>query len=73
MTAGPDTMPEKFGPRTGATIGTRFDDIETEMRIDYLAPGKPVRLMHIYRQNDGRELKCKGLGWCRECNRAGLA
>jgi hypothetical protein len=51
-------------------IGTRFDHITTEIRPDYGAPGKPIREMHIYRQADGRELKCKGLGWCRECNKA---
>ena len=41
---------------------------------DPIAPGQPVREMHIYRQNDGRELKCAGLNFCRECNKAeGLA
>jgi len=55
-------------------IGTRFDDISTEVRPDYGAPGKPIREMHIYRQNNGRELKCAGLNFCRECNKAeGLA
>ena len=51
-------------------LGTPFDDISTEIRRDEFARGRPVREMHVYRQANGRELKCKGLGWCRECNKA---
>lgn len=50
-------------------LGTPFDDISTETRPDYLTPGRPVREMHVFRQANGRELKCAGLGRCRECNR----
>lgn len=51
-------------------LGTIHDDIEIEVRPDYLAPGRPVREMHIYRQANGHPVKCAGLRYCRECNKA---
>lgn len=55
---------------TPAPLGTRFDRIETEVRRDYLAPSRPVRVMHIFYQADGRAQKCAGMHYCRECNKA---
>ena len=47
--------------------------IPARMQRDYVRRELGVRLHHIFRMADGREIPCAGPGLCRECNRERLA